>query len=110
MAYTDSRRYPHLQEMLSIYWEPGVDNPSLSEIAERVKADGPPDEVEAIRRDLAAFLVTTDGALDEAFDREFVSYVWPAGAGISVRTWLQELDACLAAPLDTSKDHRSGAW
>ncbi len=111
MAHTDSTRYPHLQDMLSSYWLPGGgDDEPLAVIAERVKADSPVDEVAAIRRDIAAFSLTTNDTLDEAFDQEFVSYVWPAGGGVSARAWLQELDACLAAPPDTSRDHRSGAW
>lgn len=110
MAHTDSTRYPHLQDMLSSYWLPGADDEPLADIAERVKADGPANEVEAIRRDIAAFSLTSNDTLDDAFDQEFVSYVWPAGSGVSAREWLQQLDACLATSTDISRDYRSGTW
>ena len=110
MGHTDSTRYPALQEALSCYWLPGLADQPLREIAERIKADSTPEELAAIRRDIAEFLRFRNDELDEAFEQEFVSYYWPAGDGLTARQWLMQLDAVLEKPLDTSRDHRSGAW
>ena len=110
MGQTDSTRYPNLQEMLSCYWLPGGIDEPLADIAERVKADSAPGEVDAIQREIAAFLRSSNDDLDAAFDAEFVSYYWPKGDGLTAREWLTRLQAYLAAPPDTSKDHRSGAY
>ena len=110
MAFRDSLRYPHFQEMLSCYWLPGgVDEP-LMELTERIKADAMPGEVETIRREIADFLRSANDDLDAAFDAEFVSYYWPRGDGLTARAWLTQLDACLAAPPEPGGDRRSGAY
>ncbi len=110
MAHTDSTRFPALQETLSCYWLPGGADESLAAIAERVKADARPGDVETIQREIARFLHSAYGDLDAAFDAEFVCYYWPRGDGLSARAWLIQLAGYLAAPPDTSKDHRSGAY
>ncbi len=110
MAHTDSVLYPVLQEALSCYWLPGLADETLSDIAERIKADSAPEELAALRRDIAEFLRSHNDDLDEAFQQEFVSYYWPGGDGLTARDWLMQLAALLEQPPDTSRDHRSGAW
>jgi len=82
----------------------------LEEIMERVKADGPRAEVDAILADVADVLRLNDDDLEAAYQAHLRSYYSPSGDGLTVRQWLTLLQQLLRAPLDTSRDHRSGAF
>ena len=103
--------WPHLKQMLDSYFylDPSSDE-SLEEMMERVKADCPADEVAAIRSDISRLLGLSDAALDAAYQAELQSYYAPEGDGLTPRQWFSRMNELLAAPPDTSRDHRSGAY
>lgn len=105
------QRWPHLRDMLDSYFflDPSSGEP-LEETMERVKADCPRIEVDAILADIADVLSLNDDDLEAAYDTSLRSYYWPGGDGLTVRQWLQLLQNFLMAPPDTSRDHRSGAF
>lgn len=97
--------------MLDAYFasDPSNDDP-LPERMEAVKADNDTNYAAAVRADIAAALRLDDAALAAAYDAELRSYYWPGGDGLSVRAWLTQVSQLLAAPPDTSRDHRSGQF
>jgi hypothetical protein len=102
-------RWPHLKEMLDSYFylDPYSEE-TLEDLLERVKADCPAAEIAAIRADILDLLGLDDQALAAA--AELRSYYWPGGDGLTTRAWLAKIDQLLAAPPDTSRDHRTGAF
>jgi CdiI immunity protein len=99
-----------LRDMLATYFHPSNDE-SLEETMERVKADCPRAEVDAILADIADVLRLHDNDIQAAYDSGLLrSYYWPGGDGLTVRQWLELLQKFLMAPPDISRDHRSGAF
>jgi len=104
-------RWPHLRSMLDSYFylDPSSDEPH-EETMERVKADCPRAEIDAILAEIADVLRLNDDDLEAAYKAGLQSYYWPGGDGLTVRQWFTMLQQFLSAPPDTSRDHRSGAF
>ena len=97
--------------MLGTYFgsDPSNDDP-LADRIEAVKADADPAAIAALRDEIADVLRHHDDDLERLFEAEFRTYYWPGGDGLSGRDWLAEIGTLLAAPPDTSRDHRSGLF
>jgi hypothetical protein len=110
-ARYEPEKWPDLRSMLDSYFylDPSNDD-SLQETMERVKADCPRAEVDAILADIADVLRLNDKDLEAAYLARLQSYYWPGGDGLTVRQWLTLLQQFLSAPPDASRDHRSGAF
>ena len=78
---------------------------------ERVKADCPRAEVDAILSDIADVLRLNDNVIEAAHESGLLrSYYWPGGERLTVCQWLELLQKFPMAPPDTSSDHRSGMY
>jgi len=104
-------RWKNMRGLLASYFylDPSSVEP-LEETMERVKADCPRAEVDAILAELAELLRHNDADLEVIYETDLQSYYWPGGDGLTTRQWLALLERFLKTPPDTSRDHRSGIF
>jgi hypothetical protein len=106
-----NERWSRLKDMLDSYFylDPSSEEP-LADTIERVKADNPDAYLLGIRADIEDVLRVDDNDLGRLFEGELRSYYDPGGDGLTPRAWLALVADFLAAPRDTTRDHRSGMF
>jgi hypothetical protein len=92
--------YPHLTSFLHAWFHQDFDlvGDTVPEIVAAYCASASAGDVKGVRADIARFLASASGPLNDAFDETFEPDIDPLGFEPSARRFLEVIDAQLAAP------------